>query len=133
MKYGKRYPEWGWCWVCQTEVPLLTDQARDSIADELRDYSQRIMSYREKTGALLKDALKHVNTNVFDLHYKLTGSRVVIDPDYADSGHHLLRHHIDHIGPPCWNCGKLLRTQAASYCPECMASREAGKFVEPMA
>lgn len=132
MKYGERYPEWGWCWVCQTEVPLLSDEAYEEIGKELTDYGSKIRGYQEKTGASNKDALIHLNTKVFDLHFKLTGQAVKIRPDAPDSGHHLLRHHVDHIGPPCWNCGKLLRTQAASYCPECMASREVGKFVEPM-
>lgn len=133
MKYGERYPEWGWCWTCQAEVPLLSEKAYEELGKELTDYGTRIRDYREETGTSIREALIHLNTKVFDLHLKLTGQAVKIDPGFPDSGHHLLRHQVDNIGQPCWNCGKLLRTQAASYCPECMASREPGKFVEPMA
>ena len=33
--------------------------------------------------------------------------------------HHVIGHH----GPPCENCGKLLRTKRASYCVACGAIR----------
>ena len=72
-----------------------------------------IQSYREKTGASLADATRLGGEQpALDKYFELTGFR---ESNVNALWHHRLSRH----GPPCVNCGKLLRTNRAARCLEC--------------
>lgn len=129
QEYGSRYPHWGWCWVCKREVPLLDDRSATELDSLLKAFIKDVQAYRGAHRASLEQAYKAVACPVVDRYRELTGDDPVTEGDAEHSlAFHLVDHRPGHFGPPCWNCGRLLRTPGAGYCPECMASRKKGKF-----
>lgn len=134
-KMGSRYPDWGWCWECRREVPLLSGNEAQDLNDLLMSFIKDVQEYRKRHGATIAEAYEGVGNPVVDRYRALTGDDPLANSAWRDPhglAFHLVKHRPDKFGPPCWNCGRLLRTPKAKYCAECMASRSPGKFEPPM-
>ncbi len=83
-----------WCWRCRMDLPMLDDEEYRLVQSKVR------LSDPEP----FKDALSEFN--------RLTG--------FAETNINAVWHHrASDFGPPCPQCGKVLRTPVASKCFEC--------------
>lgn len=102
-----------WCWRCQTELPMLDE---DEYAEVHALYGQCMKAtkeFREKHYVPL-DAVdpKVLFKPVCDAYERMTGMKETV-------ANAIMHHRIAHYGPPCKNCGRVLRTPQASKCFEC--------------
>lgn len=137
QEFGRRYPEWGWCWVCEREVRLLEACTMDQLGKLLSNFTSKAMAYHKLRNVPLDAAYDAIADPVVKRHRELAKDGVVdelLGKGWSPNiiAFHVVNHRADFYGPPCWNCGRLLRTPRANYCPECMASRTSGQFEKPM-
>src|ERR1700733_7049764 len=73
------------------------------------EMDHHIQKFRETHSASLKEAVKQgYEQPALDMYFRLTGFR---ETNVAALWHHRL----DQYGPPCRNCGRLLRTKRAAF------------------
>jgi hypothetical protein len=109
-------PTMQYCWRCKTEVPMFNESEWPAISRELTLMTKSSQTLRETAGATLDEALKTRHDGpLLAKHLELTGL-------HATSGDALWHHRLIDFGPPCANCGRLLRTTRAKICAECGAN-----------
>ncbi len=110
-------PKKMYCWRCQMDVPMLTDDEWELVAPHLKNVSEEIRTYRAKTGQSLADAKKFgYGDRALEIYEKITGVK--------ETNPNVLWHHrVSAFGPPCQACGKPLRTPRAKFCAACGAER----------
>lgn len=104
-----------YCWRCRMDVPMLDDTEWARMAPRMHARIQAIKDYRHAHGVGIAEARKHVDGEVLDLYFEMTGFR-------ETNAEGIWHHHLSHYGPPCQTCGKLLRTPRASFCAACGAT-----------
>ncbi len=106
-------PQQVYCWRCQIEIPMLEESEWEQLAPLLSHVTDRIQTYRERTGSTLEVALKQgVQRIALEKYKDLTG--------FEETNFNALWHHrLADYGPPCEACGKLMRTAVARFCAEC--------------
>jgi hypothetical protein len=107
------------CWRCRMDVPMLDDAEWAQMAPRMHARIQSIKDYRQAHGVGIADAREHVDGEVLDLYFEMTGFR-------ETNAEAIWHHHLSHYGPPCTACGKLLRTSRASFCAACGAPGSSG-------
>jgi hypothetical protein len=91
---------------------MLDEQEFARVSPYLFQTIREIKNYRELTGAGLADANKAVTDRACEEFENLTG--------YKESNYLAIYHHrLSNYGPPCSNCGNLLRTPRARFCALC--------------
>lgn len=102
-----------WCWRCRRDVPMLDEDEFAVVSDVYRQSTKAAKEFRKDTGASLEEMkLQNFFEPVCETYEQLTGERL-------DDADHILKHCIAKYGPPCANCGRVLRTPEASKCFEC--------------
>jgi hypothetical protein len=106
-----------YCWRCRTDVPMLTDNEWSVVAQFLPLYKAEVQEKFE-AGNDWKNNTDGTGwlPGVLAAYEKFTGV-------HETNVNVIFHHQISMYGPPCQNCGKPLRTPAASYCPMCGAER----------
>jgi hypothetical protein len=98
------------------DIPFLDEAEWPRLGPLLTDMTEHIQRYREAKSASLAEAVKQgYEAPALEMFYRLTGFR---ETNAAALWHHRL----DQYGPPCRNCGRLLRTKRARFCAECGAT-----------
>ncbi len=107
-----------WCWRCRQAMPMLDEGEFDPISRLYSDCIRSAQRAREQTGVPVGDASVNAMFEPVRLEYeRLTG---------VSNCHHnaVMHHRISIYGPPCWSCGKPLRTPQARHCAACGLTRE---------
>jgi hypothetical protein len=106
-------PQQVYCWRCQIDIPMLDEAEWSQLAPLLAHITDRIKTFRERTGASLEVALKQgIQGPALAKYRELTG--------HEETNFNALWHHrLANFGPPCGKCGKLMRTHVARFCAEC--------------
>jgi hypothetical protein len=105
-----------YCWRCKMDIPFLDEPEWAQLGPLLADMTKHIQKFRETHSASLKEAVKQgYEQPALDMYFRLTGFR---ETNVAALWHHRL----DQYGPPCRNCGRLLRTKRSAFCAECGAT-----------
>lgn len=108
-----------YCWRCQMDIPMLTDEEWQLIAPLLANPMARIKQYRENHKCSLADAAeKGWGEEALALYEQMTGL-------HETNPNALFHHRLSDFGPPCHACGKPLRTPKARICAACGAARAA--------
>jgi len=125
--YGKRYPDWGWCWRCNQEVALL-NATQISEMPEVISEAKRI---RKAEGTDLQQAMNAAGKARIKHYEETTGCKLNFgDEEVGALALHLVSHQTRNYGIPCTNCGKLLRSSKASYCADCGFEESAQTFIQ---
>ena len=117
---------------------MLNDERLCAVQELARQTIVDIQQYRKDHDAALHevpadDIVQSLLATLDDETRALLPERNDTNLGALDWIYHLAwLHHAAALGPPCWNCGRNLRTPRANYCPECMAMREKGKFAKPL-
>jgi hypothetical protein len=92
---------------------MLDDAEWAQVAPLLSGTIHKIKAYRERTGASVIEAKSQDwGSEARDKYYELTG--------FMETNEDAIWHHrLALFGPPCANCGKLLRTKSARVCATC--------------
>ena len=103
-----------YCWRCQMDIPMLTEEEWKIIHPLLNSSVERIKQYRKQNNVSLSDALHsgigHKAT--LEMYEKITG--------FKETNVNAIWHHRASLfGSLCKNCKKPLRTPKASFCAEC--------------
>ena len=119
-----------WCWRCQTEYPMLEDHEWAVLMDAHRAYGsdgrdaafEWLKRYATKNGMRAPiEPMKGHPTMARAFWYLVAGFELFTGI-LEESPNPIWHHWVSHYGPPCRNCGRLLRTSKASFCAECGAS-----------
>jgi len=106
-----------YCWRCQMDLPMLTEDEWRLVSPHLSDAAEQINHYRQQHSCSLAEAkAKGFGQLALQLFEKITGFKET-NPTA------LFHHRLSLYGPPCTNCGKPLRTPKARYCPLCGTDR----------
>lgn len=89
-----------YCWRCRVEMPMLDESEWARIAPHLQ--------------AAVGDPA--ASQAALDLYEMMTGLR-------ETNINAIFHHRISDYGPPCFSCGKPLRTPKASFCAACGAPK----------
>ena len=102
-----------YCWRCQIEVPMVTDEEWARIAPHLSNVIGQIKRYREENACSLAEANRHgFGLQALAVYREITG--------FAETNPNALYHHrISDHGPECKACGKPLRSPKAKLCAAC--------------
>ncbi|WP_143696738.1 hypothetical protein [Variovorax sp. YR752] len=104
-----------YCWRCKADMPMLTEEEWQAVNPI--SYIEQVKRYREETGCTLAEAQKaglgYLSLAAYE---RITGFK-------ETNPNALLHHRMSLYGPPCHECGKPLRTPAASFCASCSAER----------
>lgn len=101
-----------WCWRCRMVVPMLDEEEWPDVDALLTQGMREVMAYRREYGVSLEEARKDVYQPALDAYERITG--------FHETNHLALYHHrASMYGPPCWHCGKPLRTPEATLCAAC--------------
>lgn len=114
----------GFCGLCGVEVPLLSQAQVSEIERTCSSALEKVRAYRAAHGgpdAQVPQA--ELFAPVYEKHLDLTGVDL---RGVTTSAHHILIHQKSCLGPPCWSCGKLLRSQYDRHCSECGAEKNLG-------
>jgi rubrerythrin len=112
-------PRTVYCWRCRMDLPMLTEEEWARVSPHLVGAIEQIKRYREEHQSSLAEAnAKGFGREALRLYAELTGFN-------ETNANALFHHRLSLYGPPCRNCGKLLRTPIASYCPMCGTERVA--------
>ena len=140
-----------WCWRCEIELPMLEQHEWHVIAkaaearSNCMDAKPGIFNFWSKTSKPTQqdgcDAAIRVLQNeamrlglqppilpsadtapIAQLHWHLIAGYHIFTGVLEDSPNPIWHHVIAFHGPPCIECGKLLRTKEASYCVACGAN-----------
>jgi hypothetical protein len=102
-----------YCWRCEKVVPMLDEAEWSQLAPLLSEMTSKIQRYRQDSGGSLEQAMQRKwSFAVLAKHFELTG----VEERDVDA---LWYHRLDDYGPPCVNCGRLIRTKKAKLCAEC--------------
>jgi len=94
-----------YCWRCGMDVPML-DSEEGKIASQL--FAEGFQEARKQMKAPISENFR----KLLDYYKDLTS--------YEETNPNAIMHHfIDIYGPDCENCGKLYRTETATFCPNC--------------
>jgi hypothetical protein len=106
-----------YCWRCNRNASMLTEQEWTAIHPLLSDMVLEIQQYRKDNSASLAEAIgQNFGKNVLLRYQELTG--------VSESNPDVLWHHRASLfGPACVSCGKPLRTAQATFCAACGTSR----------
>jgi hypothetical protein len=91
---------------------MLDEEEWARVSPYLSQTIAAVKDYRQRTGAGIADAKKAVSDRACEEFENLTGYK---ETNYLAIYHHRLSKH----GPPCRNCGNLLRTPRARFCAAC--------------
>jgi hypothetical protein len=106
-----------YCWRCETEVPMLEEHEWELVAPHLSNAVQQIKNYLETHQSTFAEARqKGYGQEALALYKSITG----VDAIHPDV---LWHHRLKLFGPPCYVCGKPLRTPQAKICMFCGAKR----------
>ena len=114
----------GFCGICGVEVPLLSQAQVTEIERTCSSAVEKVRAYRAAHGgpdAQVPQA--ELFAPVYEKHLDLTGVDL---RGITTSAHHILVHQKSCLDPPCWSCGKLLRSQYDRHCSECGAEKNLG-------
>lgn len=100
-----------WCWRCKADVPML-DEAEWSQAYPMFEATLKAQKDEARDTALR-------NYEVLCAELERVFGAAPDDPMMPFWHNHRLAH----FGPPCQNCGKVLRTPFANKCVECGSTR----------
>ncbi|NVM87341.1 hypothetical protein [Variovorax sp. SG517] len=104
-----------YCWRCQTDMPMLTEEEWQ-LAHPM-SYIAQMNRYREETGCSLAEARER------GLGYLTVAAYERITGFKETNPNAILHHRLSLYGPPCHVCNTPLRTPAARYCARCNAER----------
>ena len=106
-------PQQVYCWRCQIDIPMLDEHEWAQLVPLLTHVLDRAQTYRDRTGASPQVALEQgIYRLALDKYRELTGH---VETNFNALWHHRLANY----GPPCQQCGKLMRTRVARFCAEC--------------
>ena len=137
-----------WCWRCQMDLPMLerhewqvivnAADARSNCMDvkqsafnfwsktvkptpqDGRDAAMRVLQDEATRLGLPTPLLPSENTApIAQFHWHLIAGYHMFTGVLEESPDPIWHHVIAFHGPPCKECGKLLRTKRASYCVVC--------------
>lgn len=110
-------PQVIYCWRCQQDMPMLTDDEWSMIAPHLANGVAQIKRYRAEHGCSLSEAIANgFGRKALELYTQITG--------FTETNPNALFHHrLSLYGPPCALCSKPLRTPLARRCVYCGAMR----------
>jgi hypothetical protein len=121
---GAGSQDYGFCGLCKVEVPLLTTRQVIEIEKICSHVLEEVKAYRaEHGGPGVGLPQADIFAPVYDKHLALTGVDL---RGISLSAHHILVHQKSCLGPPCWSCGRLLRSQSDRHCSECGAEKKPG-------
>lgn len=114
----------GFCGICGVEVPLLSQAQVAEIERTCSSAVEKVRAYRAAHGGPDAEVPQaELFAPVYEKHLDLTGVDL---RGIATSAHHILVHQKSCLGPPCWSCGKLLRSQYDRHCSACGAEKNLG-------
>ena len=114
----------GFCGICGVEVPLLSRDQVNEIERTCSSALEKVRAYRAAHGGPDAEVPQaELFAPVYEKHLALTGVDL---RGISNSAHHILVHQKSCLGPPCWSCGKLLRSQYDRHCSECGAEKNLG-------
>jgi len=104
--------EMKWCWRCQLELPMLTDEEFAEVSAlrvECMSFSEEI---QKKYGLNKKGGIDERFKPALDKYFEITG--------FKETNINAVVHHvISQFGPDCKKCNKPLRSPDAAKCVEC--------------
>src|SRR5262249_42876297 len=102
-----------YCWRCHGDVAMLDEAEFSEISLVHRACTRMAKQYREQHRVRLDETpLTEFYAPLQQAYARLGGSSVA-DP------HHILKHRLANLGPPCRRCGRPLRTPRARLCAAC--------------
>jgi len=106
-----------YCWRCNTDIPMLTEEEWSVVAGGLVNAVAQIKRYRDENSCSLAEATANgYGKDALVAYEKITGFK-------ETNANALFHHRLSIYGPPCHVCGKPLRTPNANYCAVCSAKR----------
>lgn len=107
-----------YCWRCQTERPMLTEEEWALVSPHLTNMIEEIQAYRQLHNCSLAEAMQMGSgREALKIFEQITG--------FKESNPNALFHHrLSLYGPPCHSCGKPLRSPQARFCAMCSAPRQ---------
>jgi hypothetical protein len=106
-----------YCWRCREVVPMLDEEEFARVEALWRMAFHDRGRLRREHGVSLGDGIEALFRPMREEYERITGRADV--PQGA-----ILHHRISLYGPPCRECGQLLRTPRASWCAACGATAE---------
>lgn len=106
------------------DVPMLTDEEYEPLANVLTDRVREIQAYRQKHQCSLAEAQTKVSSEAMDLYERVAGCRL-------DHPEMLYAVRLSDYGRPCPKCGKPFRTPQAKLCAECGYELPPGEMAGP--
>ena len=106
-------PQIHYCWRCKQERPFFDEEEWRLLKPIATQRLHAIKVYRSRHQCSVSVATAAVDSLPKFRELPLLAGDPAANP--TDLWHHRLATH----GPPCKNCGKLLRTPRASRCVEC--------------
>ena len=118
-----------WCWGCQTDVPMLEQHEWEVIAKahNIRSKGGRdaafevLISEAHRLGIDPPLAPSNDTKPIAKPFWHLIAGYHMFSGILEDSPNPIYHHVLSAHGPPCKNCGKLLRTTKAAHCAVCGA------------
>lgn len=108
-------PQTIYCWRCQKELPMLTDDEWKEVAPLLVTAINQIKAYRAlHQCSLLEASAERFGDEALAAYERITGFK-------ETNPNALFHHRLSIYGPPCHACGKPLRTPQARHCAMCSA------------
>lgn len=108
-------PQTIYCWRCQIELPMLTDDGWEEVSSLLVNTMNQVKAYRE----LHQCSLAEANANEFGNEALAAYERIT---GFKETNPNALFHHrLSIYGAPCLACGKPRRTPQARFCAMCSA------------
>lgn len=113
MSFGMTAVKVLWCWRCKMDIPMLDDVEFERVRSIGQECARDTKEFRRKYNLPLSAIdLATRFRPMLDEYEKITGFR--------ETNPNAVWHHcISQYGPPCANCGHILRTPVASKCFEC--------------
>src|SRR5262249_2033741 len=88
-----------YCWRCKLELPMLDEREAEYVLSPMHSRG-------------LDDDLESAKRVILRRYFEITG--------FEETNANAIFHHLlSQYGPPCSNCGKLLRTPRAKLCAAC--------------
>jgi RimJ/RimL family protein N-acetyltransferase len=107
-----------YCWRCRVEIPMLEDDEFRVVQEHMRRAEQEGRPPLEPDPDSDEPPRDPVYQAGLDAYEQITGVRETV---FAAMMHHV----VSGYGPPCFDCGRPLRTHQAHLCGSCMAPRVA--------
>lgn len=102
-----------WCSRCKMDLPMLDEDEYEEVRALYSQCMKATKEFRQEHGIPLgKVDMKERFKPVCDAYERMTGMKETV-------ANAVMHHRIAQYGPPCKNCGRVLRTPKASKCFAC--------------